>query len=217
MTTQDLIIGHFEGTLGSAESAELERLLSSSADVRSAFERQKAIEAELVEDAERLVAPNALREATLAAALGTAVHTIGGGIGAFLTTKIAAVVGTLLVGGLVVGSIVSNSDEQNQKNVAPGNTGTIDRVEEPTPAVAPEVEQAESPAAETSSSVQGRVQSEEKTTVTEVVNSEEKGTKSEDEVDEKSDDFNNPSQLNTLGDGESGTASIPNEPTISPE
>lgn len=136
MTTQELIIGHFEGSLGAAESAELNRLLATSPDVKSAFDRQQRIENSLAEDAESVAAPSALRDATLAAALGTAVQTIGGGLTAFFTAKVAATVGAVLVGGIVIGTVVFDGDDPAettpQNDPAPvEQVETIEAVEQP--------------------------------------------------------------------------------------
>lgn len=138
MTIQELVIGHFEGTLGAAESAELDRLLASSPEAKAAFDRQKAIEETMAEDADALVAPSALREVTLAAALGTAVQTIGGGLGAFFTTKIAATLGGVVAGGLIIGGVVLSNDDDGSGDPAsmtpPGVEQTIEPgvQEEPT-------------------------------------------------------------------------------------
>lgn len=111
MNTRDLIVGHFEGTLSQTDQGRLDQLLVSSPDARADFERHQMIEEGLAEDSRSLVPPIGLREATLAAAIGGAVSTIGGGLAAWFTTKVAFVVGTVAVGGLVVGGVLMNGGE----------------------------------------------------------------------------------------------------------
>ena len=122
MNSKELIVGHFEGTLSPADQGALDRMLDSSPEIRAEFERQQMIEDGLAEDSRSLIPPVGLREATLAAALGSAVSTIGGGISAWFTAKVAAVVGTVAVGGLVVGGLLINDGEEPQgtsENVPP--------------------------------------------------------------------------------------------------
>lgn len=120
LNEKELIIGHFEGTLSSTEATHLESLLETSPEVRAAYEQQRAIEEGMVEDSESLVPPIGLREATIAAALGGALTTtVGGGIAAWLGSKAAALVGTVVVGGLVLGGIVILNDEEPTDAVVP--------------------------------------------------------------------------------------------------
>jgi hypothetical protein len=87
------------------------------------YEKHGAIEQTMEEDSRRLVPPVGLREATIGAALGTAVQTISGGIGAFLSTKIGLVVSTLLAGGIITGVVLFTGDD-SATNDQTGSTQT---------------------------------------------------------------------------------------------
>ncbi len=121
MNTRELIVGHFEGTLTAADQSRLDHLLETSAEARADFERHQLIEDGLAEDSRNLVPPIGLREATLAAAFSGAASTIGGGITAWFTAKVAVMVGTVAVGGLVVGGLLMNDgdDPKPSDNVTP--------------------------------------------------------------------------------------------------
>lgn len=120
MNAKELIIGHFEGSLSPAEQGRLDHMLESSPEVRAQFDQQKMIEESMAEDSRSLVPPIGLREATIAAALGGGIATIGGGLGAWFTGKIAAIFGTVLVGGLVVGGVlIYDGDDEVVENTVP--------------------------------------------------------------------------------------------------
>ena len=120
MNAKELIIGHFEGSLSPAEQGRLDHMLESSPEVRAQFDQQKMIEESMAEDSRSLVPPIGLREATIAAALGGGIATIGGGLGAWFTGKIAAIFGTVLVGGLVVGgTLIYGGDDEVVEDTAP--------------------------------------------------------------------------------------------------
>lgn len=118
MTTQDLIIGHYEGTLTRAEQAKLDGLLASSPETRTLFEQHGVMEEKMKEESEELAPPFGLREATLGAALGTAASTIGGGIATWITGKFVIAVSTVVIGGAAVGLgiALSGDDEPATKN-----------------------------------------------------------------------------------------------------
>lgn len=118
MTTQDLIIGHYEGTLTRAEQTKLDGLLASSPETRTLFEQHGVVEEKMKEESEELAPPFGLREATLGAALGTAASTIGGGIATWLTGKFVIAVSTVVIGGAAVGLgiALSGDDEPATKN-----------------------------------------------------------------------------------------------------
>ena len=121
MTTQDLIIGHYEETLTETQQAELDSLLENSPEAQTLFEQHGVIEESMKKESEELVPPFGLREATLGAALATAVETIGGGIAAWLSSKIAITVTTVIVGGAAVGLgiALSGDDEVGQDQKTP--------------------------------------------------------------------------------------------------
>ena len=121
MTTQDLIIGHYEETLTETQQAELDSLLENSPEAQTLFEQHGVIEESMKKESEELVPPFGLREATLGAALATVVETIGGGIAAWLSSKIAITVTTVIVGGAAVGLgiALSGDDEVGQDQKTP--------------------------------------------------------------------------------------------------
>lgn len=151
MTVQELIVGHYEGSLTSLEETQLQGLLQTSADARSLYEQHGAMQEAMEEESERLVPPIALREATIGAALGIAAESIGGGIGAWLTTKVAIAVGSVIVGGTAIGVILSTSGDDKPKTSPPAATAPAQVNETPVPAPSTAVE-ATTPNTATSSS-----------------------------------------------------------------
>lgn len=124
MRAKELIIGHFEGSLTPAEQKELTALLASSPEARAAYERHGVIEETLEEDARRTVVPVGLREATVAAAIGVSAEAVGWGIGGWLTGKVAAVIGTVVVGGTVMGVVIANDDDDDPVRNTPASVST---------------------------------------------------------------------------------------------
>ena len=113
MTTQDLIIGHYEGTLTGAEQAQLESLIATSPETRTLFEQQGLIEAKLREESEELVPPFGLREATLGAALTGVASTLGGGIASWFTAKVVIGLSTVIIGGAAIGLGIALSGDDD--------------------------------------------------------------------------------------------------------
>lgn len=146
MTMQDLIIGHYEGGLTLAQETELQTLLASSPEARAMYEHHGLLQEAMEEESERLVPPLALRHATIGAALGVTAESIGGGITAWLTSKVAMAVGTVVIGGAAAGIILSNSGDDPQPNppaavTAPATVGTAQQpvvTDAPTGAVSEE-------------------------------------------------------------------------------
>ena len=121
MTTQELLIGHFEGGLTPEESLHLETMLSGSAELRAQFHQHQQIHSMMQREAEETKPSDALDEATIGAALGLLGQTVGGASIAFWTgTKIAATIGTVVVGGAVTWFAVT----QNPEPQAPAATTT---------------------------------------------------------------------------------------------
>lgn len=118
-TMQDLIVGHYEGGLTPGQEQQLQALLATSAEARALYEQHGAMQEVMEEESERLVPPIALREATIGAALGVAAETIGGGIAAWFTTKVAVAIGTVVVGGATAGIILSTTGDDEPKNPVP--------------------------------------------------------------------------------------------------
>lgn len=119
MTMQDLIVGHYEGALTPLQQQELQALLASSPEARAMYERHGVMQEAMEEESERLIPPIALRQATIGAALGVAVESVGGGIAAWFTAKVAVAIGTVVVGGAAAGIILSNSGDDEQGKTPP--------------------------------------------------------------------------------------------------
>lgn len=127
MTTEELIIGHFEGSLTSVEATELQEVLAASPDARSLFENHEALHSILRADAASLVPAAPLASDVLETALATPVESVGGAVvGRWGFGQIAAGFGTLvlLVGGTFVATRTANQPATPQ-------------VATPAPAVAP--------------------------------------------------------------------------------
>lgn len=142
MTTQELFIGHFEGALTPDESLHLETILAGSAELRTQFDQHQQIHSMMLREAEETKPSEALDDATIGAALGLLGQTIGGGSVAFWTgTKIAATIGSVVVGGAVTWfAVTQNPEPQAPAGNQPTPTVQIapaPQVQEPT--VAPVV------------------------------------------------------------------------------
>lgn len=147
MTMQDLIVGHYEGVLTPSQQQELQALLASSPEARAMYERHGVMQEAMEEESERLIPPIALRQATIGAALGVAAESVGGGIAAWFTTKVAVAIGTVVVGGAAAGIILSNSGDDEQGKTPPAAV-TAPAATDPAPAPDNETaEGAQTPAA----------------------------------------------------------------------
>ncbi|MCC7438605.1 MAG: hypothetical protein IT211_08945 [Armatimonadetes bacterium] len=150
MTTQELLIGYFEGGLTPEESLHLETMLSGSAELRAQFNQHQQIHSMMQREAEETKPSETLDEATIGAALGLLGQTVGGASIAFWSgTKIAATIGTVVVGGAVTWFAVTQNPEPPQAPSAtttqPAPTIQTAPVPQlPDPAVAPVTEQASS-------------------------------------------------------------------------
>lgn len=113
MTVQELIVGHYEGTLNQAQQQELQGLLSTSPETKAMFDQHGKVQEAMEEESRKLVPPIALREATIVGALGVAAESIGGGIATWLTAKVAAAIGSVVVVGTVIGVIATSGDGES--------------------------------------------------------------------------------------------------------
>lgn len=153
MTTQELLIGYFEGGLTPEESLHLETMLSGSAELRAQFNQHQQIHSMMQREAEETKPSEALDEATIGAALGLLGQTVGGASIAFWSgTKIAATIGTVVVGGAITWFAVAQNPEPHPpaskqptptvQQTAPVQTAPPPQAQPPT--VAPVVDQASS-------------------------------------------------------------------------
>lgn len=140
MTTQELFIGHFEGALTPDESLHLETILAGSAELRTQFDQHQHIHSMMLREAEETKPSEALDDATIGAALGLLGQTIGGGSVAFWTgTKIAATIGTVVVGGAVTWFAVTQNPEPQAPSINPPTVQTVPAPQAQEPTVAPVV------------------------------------------------------------------------------
>lgn len=108
MTTEDLILGHFDGTLTPQEESRLQAEMSASPAARSLYEQHRSLHMMLSSDAASLVPSARLDKAVVTAALGAVPETIGGGALSWLTTKVAVGISAVVAGGVSI-VMLSNS------------------------------------------------------------------------------------------------------------
>jgi len=104
MTTEELIIGHFEGDLDAAEAEQLRDALDASPDARALFENHESLHSLLRTDAATLVPAAPLVSRVLDAALATPSEVATKTVSRWGVTQIAAGFGALvlLVGGTLI-------------------------------------------------------------------------------------------------------------------
>ncbi len=107
MTSEELIIRHFEGSLSADEERALQERLSQSAETRTMYEHHGNLDAMLATDAGALAPSSRLDEATLGAALAVLPEVVGGGALSWLSGKLVAVVSAVVIGGTTL-VVVSN-------------------------------------------------------------------------------------------------------------
>jgi len=112
MTTQELIIGHFEKTLSQSEESQLSALLEGSGDARGLLEQHQGIQELMLGEAATLVPSAALDESVIGAALGSLTEVVGGSAGFWTGTKLAAGISALVVGGISVFMIASDGGHE---------------------------------------------------------------------------------------------------------
>lgn len=129
MTTEELIIGHFDGSLSTTQESELQSMLASSPEARSLYDTHRGISNLMVSDAAATEPSEKLNRRVLAASLMAIPETIAGGAAtAWFTMKVVGGISAAVFGGLAVVSIVtSNVNSDNDK-------GSTD-AEGPAPAV----------------------------------------------------------------------------------
>lgn len=102
MTNEELIIGHFEGSLEAQQQQILEQRISESPETKAMFDHYRSINNALSADATALAPNKKLDEATLAAALGLVPHVIAGGAMSWLTAKVAVGISAVVIAGASV-------------------------------------------------------------------------------------------------------------------
>ena len=155
MTTQELIIGHFEKTLSRDEAAELSGLMQESPDARALFDQHRSIDSMMMREAADLAPSSALDAAVIGAALGTATEVVGGGAGFWSGAKIAAGISALIVGGVSVFMATSSETDHVLPANNPPAVRQVPAIESPalptpaeTPAVRPQAAETKQTATE---------------------------------------------------------------------
>lgn len=118
MTTEDLILGHFDGTLTPQEESRLQAEMSASPAARSLYEQHRSLHMMLSSDAASLVPSARLDKSVVTAALGAVPETIGGGALSWLTTKVAVGISAVVAGGVSI-VMLNNSGPDTVPPAAP--------------------------------------------------------------------------------------------------
>lgn len=132
MTTEELIIGHFDGTLSTTQESELQSVLASSPEARSLYDTHRGISNLIASDAAATEPSEKLNRRVLAASLMAIPETIAGGAAtAWFTMKVVGGISAAVFGGLAVVSIVTsnvNSDNEKGTQDAQASTPAVRRI-----------------------------------------------------------------------------------------
>lgn len=110
MTTEELIIGHFDGTLSTAEESDLQSMLASSTEARSLYDTHRGIHNLMASDVAATEPSEKVNRRVLAASLMALPETIAGGAAtAWFTLKVVGGISAAVFGGLAVVSIVTSN------------------------------------------------------------------------------------------------------------
>ena len=117
MTTEELILGHFDESLTPVEEHQLQELLGRSPEARTLFEQHGALHRMMASDVGTLAPSSSLDDAALAAALGAVPEAIGGGAAAgWFGGKVAAAVALVAAGGISVALFSSSGSKASLFN-----------------------------------------------------------------------------------------------------
>lgn len=99
MTTEELILGHFDKMLTPEQETALQEALTGSAETRALYDQHSHLNALMVADAELLEPSSRLNESVVAAALVALPEVIGGGAALWFSGKFVASVAAVVIGG----------------------------------------------------------------------------------------------------------------------
>lgn len=133
MTTEELILGHFDRALTPEQEKLLQERLSASPEARTMFEQHRHLDSYLSTDAMALAPSASLDEATIAAALSVIPEAIGSGSATWFSGKIVATISAVIIGGA---SIALFSTSGPSENVAPAPKPSVVRTLPTAPAPA---------------------------------------------------------------------------------
>src|SRR4051794_15417923 len=108
MTTEELILGHFDRALTPQEEKLLQQRLSASPEARAMYEQHRNLDGYLSNDAMSLAPSAHLDEMTLAAALSAVPELISGGSSAWFSGKIVATLAAVIVGGASIALLTTS-------------------------------------------------------------------------------------------------------------
>ncbi|MDB5036031.1 MAG: hypothetical protein JWQ98_3272 [Chlorobi bacterium] len=144
MTTEELILGHFDKALTPDEESRLQKTLSGSPEARALYDQHAALQQLLASDVAGLAPSAGLDKLAIAGALGAVPEAIGGGAAGWLGGKMVAGIAAVLVGGASIAMLVNSGSNQNQ--IPPVNVPASQQA--PVVRVAPAVPTPESPKTE---------------------------------------------------------------------
>jgi hypothetical protein len=148
MTTQELILGHFERALTPAEEQLLQQQLSTSPEARAMYEKHRNLDGYLNNDAMALAPSSRLDELTLAAALSVVPEVIAGGSAAwFMSGKMIATVAAVVVGGASVALFTTSGSNQDRVPVPAANAPVVRTIPETSTPITPPKAPVNEPAA----------------------------------------------------------------------
>jgi hypothetical protein len=134
MTTQELIVGHFEGTLTPGDETQLQQLLSSSTEARTLYDRHAGLNAMLTADAAATEPSKSLGRRALAASLLAIPESIvGSAATAWFTIKVIGGLSAAVFGGLAVISIVTSNASHDAEQATSASHRAVKTVLEPVP------------------------------------------------------------------------------------
>ncbi|HVZ37934.1 MAG TPA: hypothetical protein VHI13_01560 [Candidatus Kapabacteria bacterium] len=119
MTTEELIVGHFEKSLTLEEERVLQERLAQSPETRTMYDQYRSLEATLGNDASAVAPSSRLDEATVAAALSLLPQAIGGGLLGLLSSKVVVGVTVAVIGGISIAIFANRNSSDNGATVAP--------------------------------------------------------------------------------------------------
>lgn len=148
MTTEELIVGHFEGSLSADQEQDLQSMLDASAEVRSLYDTHRHINMLIVSDAQAMEPSEKLNRKVIAASLMAIPEAlVGTGATAWFTVKVVGGISAAVFGGLAVVSIVT-SNARNDQEATTTTSPAVRRmpsVVPPPPPVLPGMEEVSQP------------------------------------------------------------------------
>ncbi|MEO5930305.1 MAG: hypothetical protein ABIR47_10275 [Candidatus Kapaibacterium sp.] len=115
MTTEELILGHFDKALTPDDESRLQRTLSGSPEARGLYDQHAALQQLLASDVAALAPSAGLDKLAIAGALGAVPEAVGGGGAAgWLGGKMVAGIAAVLVGGASIAMLVTSGSKPDQ-------------------------------------------------------------------------------------------------------